>query len=145
MILKAFTKMYAMAGLRLGYCICSNVELLSKMCEVSQSWAVSIPAQAAGLAALKEQEFVQKTVEIVQKEKKYIISELKKLGVVCYDSCANFVFFKSEKALYENLLEKGILIRNCYNYVGLHYGYYRVAVKNHSQNEMLIQAIKEVE
>lgn len=144
MILKAFTKMYAIAGLRLGYCICSDVELIAKMRAVSQSWAVSVPAQAAGLAALQEDAFVAQTVEMIQKERQFLVSELENMGIVCYDSCANYVFFKSEKGLYKKLLEKGILIRSCHNYIGLYYGYYRAAVKQHSQNEILLKAIKEV-
>lgn len=143
-ILKAFTKMYAVAGLRLGYCICSDVELIEKMCTVSQSWAVSVPAQAAGLAALQEDTFVEQTVEMIQKERQFLISELENMGIICYDSCANYVFFKSEKGLYTKLLEKGLLIRSCHNYIGLYRGYYRIAVKEHSQNEILLKAIKEV-
>ena len=53
-ILKAFTKIYAMAGLRLGYGLSSDESLLKKMTSVSQPWAVSIPAQIAGVQALKE-------------------------------------------------------------------------------------------
>ena len=53
-ILKAFTKLYAMAGVRLGYALCSNADLLAKMQAAGQPWAVSSLAQAAGIAALQE-------------------------------------------------------------------------------------------
>ena len=57
-ILKAFTKLYGMAGVRLGYCLCSNTALLEKMQTAGQPWAVSSLAQAAGLAALDETAYV---------------------------------------------------------------------------------------
>ncbi len=144
MILKAFTKMYGMAGLRLGYCICSDTTLIKKMRSVNQSWAVSIPAQAAGIAALKETEFVQKTIKLIQQEKQYLLLELKNIGICCYASSANYIFFKAEKGYYEMLLKKGILIRSCHNYRGLSDGYYRIAIKTHEQNKILIEALKEV-
>ncbi len=144
MILKAFTKMYGMAGLRLGYCICSDTTLIQKMRFVSQSWAVSIPAQAAGVAALNETEFVKKTIELIQQEKQYLLSELKNIGIYCYTPSANYIFFKAERGYYEMLLKKGILIRSCHNYKGLCHGYYRIAIKTHEQNKILIEALKEV-
>ena len=54
LILKAFTKLYGMAGVRLGYCLCANTALLEAMQAAGQPWAVSSLAQAAGLAALDE-------------------------------------------------------------------------------------------
>ena len=60
-ILKAFTKSYGMAGLRLGYCLCADGELLEKMSHTVQPWNVSTLAQAAGAAALGQREFLQKT------------------------------------------------------------------------------------
>ena len=53
-LLKAFTKKYAMAGIRLGYGFCGNPQILEKMKEVMQPWNVSVVAQEAGMAALKE-------------------------------------------------------------------------------------------
>ncbi len=144
LILKAFTKMYAIPGLRLGYCICSDTNLIEKMRASSQSWAVSIPAQAAGVAALKENDFVQKTVSLIREEQQYIASELRSMGILCYPPSANYIFFKEEQGIYERLLKKGILIRSCHNYPGLCHGYFRIAVKSHEQNIMLINAMKEV-
>ena len=57
-ILKAFTKLYGMAGVRLGYCLCGDEALLEKMQTAGQPWAVSSLAQAAGAAALKETAYV---------------------------------------------------------------------------------------
>ena len=142
-ILKAFTKIYAMAGLRLGYGLSSDERLLKKMTSVSQPWAVSIPAQIAGVQALKEKEYLKKTEELIRKESNYLKEALRKLNMKIYGSKANYIFFKDEdghelKAYLEN---RGIMIRDCSNYVGLTKGYYRICVKEHKDNKRLINEI----
>lgn len=139
-VLKAFTKLYAMPGLRLGYGFCSDFILLDRMKNVTQPWNVSIPAQMAGVAALKELEFVDQSMEMIEKEKNYLIQQLWKLNFKVYDSKANYIFFRSKISLYEKCLEQGILIRDCSNYRGLRDGYYRIVVKKHSENVKLIEA-----
>ena len=68
-IIKAFTKRYAMPGLRLGYGLCANTRLLEKMTEENQPWNISTPAQAAGMAALLENSYVEAGRQLVFKEK----------------------------------------------------------------------------
>lgn len=144
LILKAFTKMYAMAGLRLGYGLCSNEELLTKMCDLRQPWSVSIPAQAAGIAALKNKDFPKITRKYMKIERKYLLHNIKKLGIQHLESEANFIFFRWLPDLKEKLVKEGILIRDCSNYRGLGLGYYRVAVKSRGENEQLIQALTKI-
>ncbi len=141
-LLKAFTKLYAMPGLRLGYGISSNSELIQKMKEVSQPWSVSIPAQMAGVAALKEINYVKKSKEILKQERTFLIDELGKLNIITFSSMANYIFFHTDKGLYERCYGKGILIRDCSNYEGLGEGYYRIAVKTHEENKQLIEVIR---
>lgn len=143
-LLKAFTKMYGMAGLRLGYGLCSNESLLDKMRAVTQPWNVSIPAQAAGLAACKEEDFVHKTRDYVKAQRVFLQSELRKLGFVVYESKANFIFFEGPTGLYEACLKKKLLIRSCSNYDGLCDTYYRIAVKTKEENEVLIGRLHEI-
>lgn len=145
LILRAFTKLYAMAGLRLGYCICNNRKILHSMVSACQSWAISIPAQAAGLAALGENAYVAKTMEIIGQERKYLVQELNRLEIRFFPPTANYIFLKSGKDLYALLLEQGILIRSCHNYPGLGYGYYRIAIKSHKDNRELIKALECIE
>jgi threonine-phosphate decarboxylase len=144
-ILKAFTKLYAMPGLRLGYGICANEEILKHMKEVSQPWNVSIPAQLAGIAALKEEDYVVESLKLIGKEKNYLRKELGKLSYKIYGSRANYLFFHTYPGLYAICLKKGILIRDCSNYLGLKEGYYRIAVKQHEENEQLIKVLREVD
>ena len=143
-LLNAFTKLYGMAGVRLGYGICKNREILEKMCSIVQPWNVSAPAQAAGCAALDCKEWVKETKEKIFEEKKYLLSELEALGVDHIGGVANFIMLCGLPGLYEKMLEKGILIRSCANYHGLEEGDCRIAVKTREENEELIKALKEV-
>lgn len=150
-VLKAFTKIYAMAGLRLGYAICKNAELADKIRSCGQCWSVSVPAQAAGFAALADREYIKRTVETVQKEREYLMAECRALGLRAYPSKANFILFRlfgqgqggaeAELSLDRLLLQDKIAIRSCENYEGLGSGFYRIAVRPHEENEALIQAM----
>lgn len=144
-LLKAFTKRYAMAGVRLGYGLTANQELLEKMESVTQPWNVSSLAQAAGLAALKETEYVEKGRETVFREQEFLKREMEAIHFHVFPSEANYIFFKGERNLFEKCVEKGILIRDCSNYPGLEAGYFRIAVKSHEDNKRLIRVLKEIE
>lgn len=141
-LLKAFTKRYAMAGVRLGYGLCSNGEILEKMGLSMQPWNVSSLAQAAGIAALKETEYVEAGRQLIFREKEYLMREMSRLGLKVYPSEANYIFFRGPVDLFERCVRSGILIRDCGNYEGLEKGYYRIAVKKHEDNEKLIQALE---
>lgn len=143
-ILKAFTKLYAMAGLRLGYGFCSNRELLEKMADSVQPWNVSIPAQMAGTAALREVGFVENSKALIREERQYLSTKMKELGFQVYDSKANFLFFHGPENLAEECKKQGILIRDCSNYYGLSDGYYRIAVRTHEENETLMEIMQEI-
>ncbi|MDC7286997.1 threonine-phosphate decarboxylase CobD [Blautia schinkii] len=140
-ILKAFTKRYAMAGIRLGYGICGNRELLEQMELSTQPWNVSTMAQAAGIAALREKDYVEDGRRTVFAEAEYLKTEMSALGLKVYPSQANYIFFKGPEELFASCVEKGILIRDCSNYPGLCKGYFRVAVKKHEDNEKLVAVL----
>lgn len=143
-LLKAFTKRYSMAGIRLGYGLCGNRELLGKMDVSVQPWNLSVMAQAAGIAALKETEYVKKGREIVFREAVRIKEGMKELGLEVFPSQANYIFFKGPEDLFERCVGEGILIRDCSNYTGLSKGFYRVAVKNEKENERLLEAFRHI-
>lgn len=141
-ILKAFTKIYAMAGIRLGYAVCGNKYIAERISESGQYWSVSTIAQQCGIAALEEKEYVKKTVELIKEERLFLESELKKFGFKVYKSSANYILFRTEKMIFDRLLEMGILIRKCGNYHGLSDEFYRIAVRTHDENLQLIKALE---
>lgn len=144
LIIKAFTKIYAIPGVRLGYLVGSNVKLLEQIKEQLPEWNLSVFAQEAGVACLNQNDYLTMTKTYVSEEREFLRTNLKNLGIKEVVGCANFLLFYDERDLYRELLEKGILIRDCSNYKGLKKGYYRIAVKKHSENEFFLKCLREV-
>ena len=144
LILKAFTKLYALAGLRLGYCLCSSGQLLEAMRRTGQPWAVSAPAQAAGIAALGETEYVRRTRAVIQTERPRLAAGLRDLGFQVVPGEANYLLFSSSAPLLEPLRERGILLRSCGNYSGLDGSWYRTAVRTAAENQRLLTALRDI-
>ena len=143
-ILKAFTKLYAMAGVRLGYALCANGELVENMRNTGQPWAVSSLAQAAGEAALEETAYVERVRQMVKQERPWMSEQLTRLGCRVIPGEANYLLFYCSVPLIEPLRKRGILLRSCSNYHGLNENWYRTAVRTHEENIRLIQALNEV-
>ncbi len=142
--LKAFTKIYAMAGLRLGYLICEDASLAEKIAAYGPCWSVSAPAQLAGLAALKEKTFIPRTRRFVRREREFLSASLAGLGLKTFPSEANYLLFKGPEGLRAALLRRRISIRCCSDYYGLGPQFYRAAVRLRAENETLVGAIKEI-
>ncbi|WP_027728497.1 histidinol-phosphate transaminase [Treponema sp. C6A8] len=169
-ILRAFTKTFAIPGLRLGFCICPDSEAATALKAALPEWNVSVPAQEVGLVLLKSGNYLPRARALICQEREYISAELKALGFKVYNSDVNFILFKDDfgngampsqvgavagggnqnshapvdAPLPTSLLQKKILIRDCSDYEGLGSGFYRVAVKRHRENRRLIKAIKKV-
>ena len=143
-ILRAFTKMYAMAGVRLGFGLTADPELIDRMYQAGSPWNVSVLASAAGKAALQEYHFAKKTVWYIQKEKEYLYDRLDTLGIQYWKSTANYILLKTDVGLKEQLISEGILIRDCSNYRNLSEGYFRIAVKSHEDNRKLTAALARI-
>ncbi|MGN0343311.1 MAG: pyridoxal phosphate-dependent aminotransferase [Roseburia sp.] len=144
-VVRAFTKLFAMAGVRLGYGICSNENLRSQIIRQLPEWNVSIPAQQAGIAACGEKDYVKASLSLIQEEREYLRRKLASMGMKAFPSDSSFLLFQSPVPLYESLLSRGILIRDCSNFQGLDQGnYYRIAVKTHQENRKLLETIAEL-
>ncbi len=163
-VLRAFTKTYAMAGLRLGYVACENRGLLERMGRYCQPWNISIPAQQAGVAALAETGYLAKAREMIAAERGRLVQELRCLGLKVYPSSANYLLFRypkeggsrdsdhrdltnrelltPEATLWERCVAGGVLIRDCSNYRGLCQGYYRVCIRNPRENDELLRVLE---
>ncbi len=143
-VVRAFTKIYAIPGVRLGYLVCGSSQLRQRIEEQLPEWNLSVFAQRAGIAACEQEEYVDRTVGYINREREYMVGELEKMGLKVYSSDANYLLLETEMNLYDRLLEKGILIRNCSNYRGLAQGFYRVAVKKRQENKILLDAIRKL-
>ena len=142
-VVRAFTKLFAIPGVRLGYMLSKNEAVRQKVQRNLPEWNVSVLAQMAGDACIKESEYIKETASYVSGQRRLLSDGLKKLGFKVYKSDADFILFYSKLPLYDILLNKGILIRDCSNYVGLSQGYFRVAVKTYDENVRLLKVIGE--
>lgn len=142
-VIKAFTKTYAMAGLRLGYMMC-DTELADKVKQQLPMWNVSFAAQTAGVVALCDEGYVEKSIALIKDERDFLQSELSRLGFKTFPSDANFVLFKGMGGIGEALLKRGMLIRDCSNFRGLSDGFYRIAVREHEENIELIKELGDI-
>ena len=142
-ILRAFTKSYAIPGLRLGYCLSSNRQLIEKLTLAGQPWSVSAPAQAAGIAALNCPNHPAAAREIIKTEREFLNQEMSALGITAFPSAVNYILFCADgiNDLKERMIKLGILIRSCANYKGLGDDYYRVAVRQKAENKRLAEAL----
>ena len=147
LLLRAFTKSYAMAGLRLGYALSANGGLLERMAAAGPPWSVSTPAQAAGLAALEQcPDWPEKARALLASERPALSDGLAALGLEVVPGQANYLLFRAAGAadLKDRTLTRGVLIRSCANYHGLGNDWYRVCVGQAEQNRRLLAALKEV-
>ena len=168
LVLDAFTKRFGMPGIRLGYLMAADSAILQQIHAQQPEWSVSLPAQAAGCAALAaegikayemeakrsnaistdaespEGSYLETARIMIATERWKMVSALADMGCRVFPGEANFIFFSSEKELYRPLLNRGFLIRNCDNYPGLSRGDYRVAVLRPDQNDALLQAMREI-
>lgn len=140
-VLKAFTKTFACAGLRIGYLLSSDQDILCKCKTHLPEWNVSLPATYAGIAAAREREWLRETAQKIRKEREWLRERLTELGYRVLPGTANFLFFMGEAGLYEHCLSHNILIRDCSNYRGLGEGAYRVCVRRREENEWLLKVI----
>lgn len=140
-IASSFTKIYAIAGLRLGFGLCANSALLERIEQAGPEWAVSTLAQEAGRAALADEDFIPRTRAFVAESRAELSGGLRALGMRVVDGQANYLLFQSGAELLEPLLERGILVRPCARYSGLDANWYRVAVRTPQENRQFLAAL----
>ena len=144
-ILRTFSKMYGLAGLRVGYGILPPA-VREYLLRVKSPFSVNLLAEQAAITALQDQDFTKLTVESVQQGRAYLSRELNRLGCRVFPSQANFVMFQppgSAQELFESLLKLGIIIRPLTGY-GLE-DFLRVSIGNRSENQALILAMESLE
>ena len=143
-VVRAFTKIYAMPGVRLGYLACADRRLRDRILAQLPEWNVSAFAQRAGIAAAEETGYKEKTVRLIVEERAYLMEELQNIGMSVYPSDVNFLLFHSPKDLWEGMLKRGILIRDCSDFRGLSKGFYRICVRQREDNKRLLAGIREI-
>ena len=108
-----------------------------------QPWAVSGLAQAAGIAALDETEYVAQVRALIGTQRPVLADGLRALGLRVIEGRANYLLFRAPEALGAALRQKGAVLRGCGNYPGLDAGWYRTAVRTENENRQLLALLAE--
>jgi aminotransferase class I and II len=154
-VTRAFTKFFAIPGLRLGYGMYFDKELEQKISEKKEPWSVNNIAELAGLTVLDDTEYIEKTLKWITKEKIYMYEKLNEIsGIKVYETEVNFITGKIDEKLFseglnvkvlrEKMLEQGILIRDASNFKFLDERFFRLAIKDRTSNDRVIEAMKEI-
>ena len=154
-VTRAFTKFFAIPGLRLGYGMYFDKELEKKISEKKEPWSVNNIAEMAGLTVLDDTEYIEKTLKWIVEEKIYMYEKLNEIsGIKVYETEVNFITGKIDEKLFseglnvkvlrEKMLEQGILIRDASNFKFLDERFFRLAIKDRESNKRVIEVMKEI-
>ena len=154
-VTRAFTKFFAIPGLRLGYGIYFDKNLEKEISEKKEPWSVNNIAEIAGLTVLDDTEYIEKTLKWITEEKIYMYEKLNEItGIKPYKTETNFITVKIEdklfskelnvKILREKILEYSILIRDASNFKFLDERFFRLAIKNRKNNNRVIETLKKI-
>ncbi len=145
LVLRSLTKFYALTGLRIGY-LAAHPDIIKKFKEHKEPWTVNTLAQRAAVVAIKDKNYKKETFRVLGQEKTYLERELQKLGITFYPSEINFYLIEHPHSvnIVEKMKKKGILIRHCGNFRGLNDEFFRIAVKSHRENALLIKNLKNI-
>jgi histidinol-phosphate aminotransferase len=142
LVVGSFSKFYGLAGLRLGY-ILSSKERTAALRNIMQPFSVNSLAVVAGEAALADKHFQQKLRREVQVEKKFLKTELEKIGIRVLPGAANFLLAylgKNCHRVYKNLLSSNILVKK-FNHEPQLEGYLRLTIGQRGENKLLLEKL----
>lgn len=149
-ILKAVTKFFGMPGLRLGYGVTSNEQIIKNIYEYKEPWTINSFAENLSNYLFKDKDYIKSSKDYYINERKFMLEQLRKIPKLkVYDTDTNFVLIKLEdgeaNSLKLELFERyNILIRDASNFIGLDKSYVRVAIKSHDDNKILIESLRKV-
>ena len=147
LVLRSFTKFYALPGLRIGYLV-GPPKVIERIREWQPPWSVNTLAQVAARAALEDQRYAQRSLTFMRTERSRFAGKLASLvDVTVYHSAANFLLVElpplmSASRLANALRKQGLLIRDCSSIPGLNNRTVRMAVRTPAQNHRLITALR---
>ena len=137
--LRTFSKIYGLAGLRIGYGI-GPADLIDILNRIRQPFNVNSLAQKAALAALSDEVHVKKSVELNESGKRYLYQQFDAMGISYLPTEANFICFniKGAKRVYDLLLHQGVIIRHMGEET------LRVSIGNKSKNQRFIRSFRKI-
>ncbi|MGZ4890365.1 MAG: histidinol-phosphate transaminase [Candidatus Angelobacter sp.] len=144
LVLRTFSKAHGLAGVRLGYA-CGNPDLLRYFARVRNSFSVSVVAEAAGLAAIRDVDHIRKTVENNAAGAAWLLERFKELGIEAVPTNANFIYFTVDEdanAFTKRMQAEGVIVRSLVPWGAPNA--VRVSIGTPEQNETFFRALKKV-
>jgi histidinol-phosphate aminotransferase len=142
-LLRTFSKVYGLCGLRVGYALCGSEEFRIAVDKVRQPFSVNALAQAAAIEALGHQDEVERRVELTAIERLHVEDELEERGLWTSDSQANFAWFslgdRDEAAVLDELARRGVIVRGGRD-LGQE-GFIRVTFGTRPENDRFLAAL----
>ena len=151
MVLRGVSKFYAAPGMRLGYGVTGNMDFLAKMREKQTPWSLNSLGAYAGELMFKDQEYIQKTRNLILSERDKLYKELKELPTYkVYPAYANFILLKIQKPgltssdAFEACIKEGLMIRDCASFQCLDGEFIRFCIMMPEDNTRLLNVLKQL-
>jgi histidinol-phosphate aminotransferase len=144
LVLRTFSKAHGLAGIRLGYA-CGDPDLLRYFAKVRNSFSVSVMAEAAGLAAIRDEAHIRKTIENNAAGAKWLMERFAELGIRAVPTSANFIYFEIDEdgaAFARRMQTEGVIVRSLVPW-GIPNAI-RVSIGTPEENEAFVRALKKV-
>ncbi|MBP3459562.1 MAG: aminotransferase class I/II-fold pyridoxal phosphate-dependent enzyme [Lachnospiraceae bacterium] len=148
-VLRGTSKFFATPGLRLGYALTGNKELLDKAAKTQDPWNINSAADLVGTVMFQDTDYIHLVKETVEAEKDYVCSRLVSIpGMKIYPVNGNFVLARlpqdtlTSGELFDILIRQGMMVRNCATFSTLGDRFIRICFMNHEDNQRLIAAMK---
>lgn len=151
MILRGTSKFFACPGLRLGYAVTGNLDLLREITQKKDPWSVNSLAELAGQFMFRDEDYIQKTKALIHGEIRRIYQQLSSWDTVkVYPGCSNFLLVKILKEgvdaqmLFDHCIRQKMMIRNCSTFPFLDDSYFRFCMMMPEQNDRLLAAFEQL-
>lgn len=147
-VVRGTSKFFALPGIRLGYALSSNEELLKYFKEKEILWQINSVAEICGKVMFSDEEYIDEVYEFIKSRRDYFYKEISKIkNLKAFESYGNFILVKILKGidagkLRQKLMEKGLVIRNCENFKNLDNSYFRFCILDDDANEKLLKNLK---
>lgn len=148
-VLRGTSKFFASPGLRLGYGVTANEDILNAIHLYVNPWSINSLAVTAGEFMFSDRDYIEATRQLIFKERERLVMELKKIpDLKVYEPTANFVLVKilterySAQDLFEAAIQKGLMLRNCSSFHSLNDKFFRFCFLLPEQNDMLLNCIR---
>ncbi|RLI84467.1 histidinol-phosphate transaminase [Archaeoglobales archaeon] len=140
---RTFSKAFGLANLRIGYAIMPEW-VKKEYLKVTTPFPVSTPAIKAACAALDDLEYMKSTVERIKRDRERVFKELLNFGAEVYPSEANFLFMRVTPSFCDEMMKRGVIVRDCSSFVGCRKGDVRVSIGRTADNEYFLEKAKEI-